>query len=356
MSDNLLEKQIDLFYENYNGAEDLRSDEEKALDYNQKEFVASANPVMWVEKKLEDWRSFPVMNQFYTYKCVAFTTAKLALINFWLKTKEFLMFSPNSIYDYRINKPQGGMIGDDAFGIWKDKGISLYSVAKSDQVQETEPTELSRFAVEVAKGFKLGSYITIDNGDFDRVASTIETTGKGIMLWFYFTSREWSLAVPRVIDNLANPYVAGASRHSVAGVDNGKPKGFIGELAIVNGVQVIKIEDSAHFGGINVRYITREFFNARNFLAKYPMNFNYEEQETIPSYVFTEVMKMGSKSPEVKKLQEKLQALGFYPTNIGTDEIFGSITKKAVMAFQTSRQLVSDGIVGKNTLAELNKL
>ena len=86
-----------------------------------------------------------------------------------------------------------------AFGIWKDKGISLYSVAKSDQVQETEPTELSRFAVEVAKGFKLGSYITIDNGDFDRVASTIETTGKGIMLWFYFTSREWSLAVPRVM-------------------------------------------------------------------------------------------------------------------------------------------------------------
>ena len=24
----------------------------KALDYNQKEFVASANPVMWVEKNL----------------------------------------------------------------------------------------------------------------------------------------------------------------------------------------------------------------------------------------------------------------------------------------------------------------
>lgn len=195
-----LEKEIQNFYDNYQGASDPRTEEEKAQDFNQTEFVTEANIVNWVEKKPEDWRSFPVLNQNFTSKCVAFTTAKLALINYWLKTGEFLLFSPNSIYDYRINKPTGGMVGDDAFKIWKEKGISLEAVAKSNQIQESEPTAISLFAKEVAKGFILGNYITIDNGDFDRVASTIQTTNKGVMCWFWFTSAEWSPEIP-VLNN-----------------------------------------------------------------------------------------------------------------------------------------------------------
>src|SRR3990167_2998148 len=110
-----LGQEIQKFYDNYQGASDARGEEEKARDFNQEEFVAEISPVNWIEKKPEDWRSFPVLNQFYTLKCVAFTIAKQALLNFWLKTREFFLFSPNSIYDYRSNKPQGGMIGDDAF-------------------------------------------------------------------------------------------------------------------------------------------------------------------------------------------------------------------------------------------------
>jgi len=95
-----LNKAIDKFYEAYNGADDLRTLEEKEKDFNQNEFVASEAPVEWREKKETDWRSFPIQQQFYTLKCVAFTTAKLALINFWLKTKEFLLFSLISLSNY----------------------------------------------------------------------------------------------------------------------------------------------------------------------------------------------------------------------------------------------------------------
>jgi len=340
-----LKKQIDNFYENYNGASDLRSEEEKAKDFNQSEFVASANPVEWKEKQPQDWRSFPVLNQFYTSKCVAFTTAKLALINFWLKTKEFILFSPNSIYDYRSNKPEGGMIGDDAFSIWKNKGIALEAVAKSNQVQESEPTGLSLFAQEVAKGFKLGGYITIDNGDFDRVASTIQTTNKGVMVWFYFTHREWSPKFPQVMDNLTNPYVAEASRHSVTAVDFG----------LIGGKQYLKIEDSAHFGGISERWISREFFTARNFLIKYPMSFNYDG-EVVPPVVqpkLTKTLKLGMNDPEVVILQDILKLKGFFPTNINSSGYFGSITKTAVIKFQLANGLIGDGIVGSNTRAKL---
>ena len=337
--DNLT-NEIEKFYDNYQGAEDLRSEEEKEKDFNQKEIVASANPVIWVEKKPQDWRSFPIMNQFYTSKCVAFTTAKLALINYWLKTNEFLMFSPNSIYDYRVNKPGGGMIGDDAFTIWKDKGIALEGVCKSNQVQETEPIEITLFAKEVAKGFRLGNYITIDNGDFDRVISTIQTTNKGVMVWFWFTSSEWSPEIPVLNPNTSSN---NASRHSVTAVDGG----------LINGVQYMKIEDSAHFGGRSVRYITREFFNARNFLIKYPMNFNYEETPLPEVPVITKTLRYRMTDPEVKILQDILRSKGYFPTNSVSTGYFGSVTLKSVKSFQTDRGLSVDGVVGPRTLEKL---
>jgi len=342
-----LTQEIEKFYDNYQGAEDLRSPEEKAKDWMQTEFVTEAAPVNWVEKKPEDWRSFPILNQFFTSKCVAFTTAKIALINFWLKTKEFLKFSPNSIYDYRSNKPAGGMINDEPFLIWETRGISLESVAKSDQIQETDPIELSLFSKEVAKGFKLGNHITIPEVDFDRVASTIQTTGKGIMCWFYFTSREWSKLYPQVIDNLFNPYVSGASRHSVTAVDFG----------LIDGKQYLKIEDSAHFGGLSVRYVSREFFNARNFLIKYPMNFNYEEPQPVtPVFKFLIDMKLGDKNNDVKELQTLLRKLGFFPSNVEISGYYGNISKDSVRKFQLAHNLNADGTCGPLTRQSLNSL
>lgn len=344
--DNELNKAIEQFYDDYKGAEDLRSPEEKIKDFNQNEFVTSANPVEWKEKKESELRSFPTLQQFYTLKCVAFTTAKVALINFWLKTKEFLLFSANSIYKYRSNQNSGGMMGDEAFQIWKDRGISLEAVAKSNQTQEGDPYEISLFAQEVAKGFKLGNWITINEKDFDRVCSTIQTTGKGVMVWFYFTSREWSPEFPKVMDNLEHPYVSQASRHSVTAVD----------FCLFNGKEYLKIEDSAKFGGRNVRYISREFFTARNFLSKYPMNFNYEEAQLPPETPkLTKDLKFGMQDPEVKILQDILKAKGFFPANIASVENFGNVTRTSVKAYQTSKGLVADGYVGIISRTELNK-
>jgi len=342
---------IEQFYENYQGASDLRTEEEKAKDFNQEEFVASAGPVDWIEKSPNQWRSFPELNQFYTLKCVSFTIAKLALINLWLKTRETLKFSPNSIYKYRSNSPLGGMVGDDAFKIWRDTGISLDIVCKSDQVREEDAYEVSDFAKEVAKGFKLGNYITITEKDFDRVASTIQATGKGIMVWFYFTAREWSPEIPRVLDNLSSPYEGQASRHSVTAVDYG----------LKNGVEVLKIEDSAHFGSKSVRYITRDFFTKRNFLIKYPMNFSYEDPQVIPPVPpvvplkLTKTLKFGMNDKEVKILQQILRAKGFFPSNLPTTENFGPITLKAVKDFQKANGLTDDGIVGPATRTQLEQ-
>ena len=61
--------------------------------------------------------------------------------------------------------------------------------------------------------------------------------------------------------------------------------------------------------------------------------------------------KFGSQSEEVRRIQTKLKNWGYYEGQI--DGIFGSETKKAVIAFQKKNGLTADGIAGKNTLAAM---
>lgn len=56
-------------------------------------------------------------------------------------------------------------------------------------------------------------------------------------------------------------------------------------------------------------------------------------------------IKQGSKGPEVKTLQQKL--------NLAVDGIFGLVTDEAVRNFQKSKGLTADGIVGNKTWAAL---
>lgn len=63
-------------------------------------------------------------------------------------------------------------------------------------------------------------------------------------------------------------------------------------------------------------------------------------------------LREGAKGTRVKQLQERLQQLGFKPGIADGD--FGPATKAAVMAFQRSKGLITDGIVGQITWAALN--
>lgn len=62
--------------------------------------------------------------------------------------------------------------------------------------------------------------------------------------------------------------------------------------------------------------------------------------------------KMGSRSEEVRNIQQVLKDQGYYSGNI--DGIFGTATKNAVIAFQKDNGLVADGIAGEKTLKALN--
>lgn len=65
----------------------------------------------------------------------------------------------------------------------------------------------------------------------------------------------------------------------------------------------------------------------------------------------TGLSKIGSRSEEVKSIQKVLKSKGYYTGSI--DGIFGTGTKKAVIAFQKDNGLKADGIVGEKTLKAL---
>lgn len=65
------------------------------------------------------------------------------------------------------------------------------------------------------------------------------------------------------------------------------------------------------------------------------------------------ILTEGSRGSKVKELQKNLTKLGY--NTKGTDGIFGSGTKKAVIAFQKAHGLTADGIVGEKTKNAIEK-
>lgn len=64
-------------------------------------------------------------------------------------------------------------------------------------------------------------------------------------------------------------------------------------------------------------------------------------------------LSQGSRGPEVRTLQTKLNEQLFPRPNLAVDGIFGPLTRAAVVAFQRQAGLAQDGIVGPRTRAAL---
>ena len=333
----------------FNGALlDTRTEVEKAKDFQFSEIVTAINPVVWTEKNPLTYRRFPIFNQNGSGSCVAQTMAKLLGVMYWLKNNEYVHFSATHIYQRRINAPQGGMAGNDAFEIAK-KGATLEVLAPSQNMtdEQMDNTKVEKYKSDVGEVFKLGNYIMGPVKDLETVASIIQTTNKAVMVWYYFNHDEWT-NVPTILRPL-DVYASTTSRHSVTAVD----------FTLYQGKKCLVIEDSwgPNFGQGGQRLITEDFHNVRNFFVAHPMMFNFETPiiPPVPVFTFTKTMKYGDKNNEVKELQKYLQRLGFYPANVATDIYFGNVTKQSVVKFQLSRGLIGDGIVGNLTLQALNQ-
>ena len=74
---------------------------------------------------------------------------------------------------------------------------------------------------------------------------------------------------------------------------------------------------------------------------------------TVPKFIFTKVLKLGSSGTDVKELQKRLKAEGFYKWLITS--YFGLPTRAALIAYQKKNNLPQTGILDAATMAVLNK-
>lgn len=327
---------------------------EKRKDFRLEEMTTSLAPVDWKEKSRVDWRKFPIFDQNGSGSCVAQTGAKLLGINYWLKNNDYVHFSATDIYQRRYNRPQAGMNAIDALDL-TTSGVTLEELVRSQGLSDAEMDNMpvANYKRRVGDIFKVNSYVTLPTRDIETVASTIQKTGKGVMVWFYFRYDEWTNE-PTILDPNLPLAGNGVVRHSVTAVDFGYYKGKKG----------IIIEDSwgAQYGWAGQRFISEEFFNKRNFYAGYILDFKFNETRDSkkPQYRFTDVLMYQPRvtygNKDVIALQDCLKYTGNFPLNIESTGWYGGITVKAVKAFQSDNGLEVTGIVDQSTLSELNKI
>lgn len=361
-------------HEFQNGAVlDTRPEEEKAEDFLFEEVVASAEVVQWAEKPQAQWRKFPIFAQNGSGSCVAQTEAKEMGIMRWLKDGDYVHFSATDIYQRRINKPDGGMAAVDARKIVKNGGATLEIFAESQNLtdKQMDSQVIEAYKKEIGAVFKIPNYLALPVRDIETVASVIQKTGKGVMVWFYFEYREWT-DVPEVMNPDLNLYAAATCRHSVTAVD----------FTMYKGKKALIIEDSwgETFGLKGQRIITEDFFNARNWYAGYLVNFRFDDQTQPepnplpqpspvptplkPKYTFKKDLVKGDRNPDVKALQDILKYEGFYPKNMDSTGYYWSVTAKAVYDFQVKHKVapmaeldsLKGNRVGAKTRAKLNEL
>lgn len=322
--------------------DDTRDEVEKLSDFKQSELVSAFVAPVWKEKTLDQCRNFPIFNQDGSGSCVAQTMAKLLGINYYNDNGTYVHFSATHIYQRRANKPSSGMGGIDVFEIAR-KGVTLEELVPSQNMSDTamDSTEIASYKQQVGEIFKSGNYIFLNNGDIDQVASTIEATKKGVMIWIFAQYDEWT-EVPAIL----NPSLTKENapiRHSIAVVD----------YMLYNGKKALVIEDSwgVGYGKGGRRIITEDFFKARNYFAGYVVNFKFGEV-FVPviekPYYFnmnmqfvestSDPLHLGQKD-EVIQLQKVLQKQGYFPSNVDCTGYYGAITAKAVLAYQIANRI-----------------
>ena len=342
---------------------DDRPQEEMEKDYLFDEIVAATNPVHWREKPQSQWRSFPIYDQDGSGSCVAQAVTKTLGILYWLRNKSYVHFSATHLYQQRSNRPAAGMHAVDAWNIARN-GVTLEELAPSQMMTDAQMDLMvvEEYKRRVGEIFKIPNYVALPVRDIETVASTIQTTGKGVMVWYWFTGREWT-DVPRILDS--NLPLRGTStlRHAVTAVD----------FTYHKGKKALIIEDSwgpGHGTG-GRRIITEDFHNVRNYYAGYPLQFKFEDDifnpDPKPRHTFTREMRFSptfSIDPEVRKLQDVLKFEGMFPRNTDSTGYYGAITARAVLQFQKKYQVASltelealqGRIAGPKTIQKLNEL
>lgn len=315
------------------GAIDNQTLEQKQENYSFLEIVAKANPVIWKEKTIDEWNKYSIREQDGSSSCVMQSYAKELEIYIKQKYNEDVIFSASFPYQNRANTEIEGSTTTDLIQVTKSLGNIPEILMPSQNMSEKEimAVDYKKYFDDISKPFTAKRIFT--SIDFDEVASIIQTTGKGVHLWFDFVTKEFNQDIPKLINGSKI-----ISRHAVVAVD----------AVLYKGVQYLVIEDSwgKKYGFNSRRLISREFFMTRGVISSYIMVFNTYNVVNRPIFNGT-----------ISSLQDCLKYEQLFPSNVDSTGIFGSITKSALIEFQRRYNISpSVGFLGNITKAKLYEI
>lgn len=313
--------------------EDPRNEDEKAQDYSHEDLGMGEVELDWSPLEDKLYPEFPISNQDGSLSCVAHAVAKILAMHEVKEGREYKQLCPKFIYDLRENYPSGGMWLPNALSIACKYGSCEESMLDCNMKGEAYMNDKSLITEDMinnAINYKGLYYFEIKNRNIDEIAKIIEQ-GYGVLAGFRFDKDEWT-DVP-VVNQKSKREVG----HGVALLRYG----------LYDDKKAIGMDDSwgVGHGRGGKRIITEEFLDERCFYCGYITS--------LPNYVFTKLLKVGSKGVDVRKLQEVLNKQG---ATLKIDGKFGPLTRLAVQKFQKSKGLVSDGIVGILTNRALNQI
>lgn len=321
--------------EEYIGAIDNQTEEQKLRNYKFSEVCTAPGPVIWLEKTESQWKKVEhVRDQDGSGRCVAFTYAMELSIYFFMKYGVWIDFSTAFPYQQRTQPMISGCNSVDIYSVWPEIGNVFESFMPAEGLNDAQSMAVKRenYFADLAKVYKI-KRIELPV-DFETVASTIQATGKGVMIWVRFHPEEWT-------DRPTIGTKAPTSGHSITAID----------YFLVNGKKYILIVDSwgKNYAIKGYRLISEEYFKARCFLASYLMNFETQNNAIIPERPHFD----GS----IVSAQKCFKWEGLFPGNVPEIENWGNITRTACIAFQKRFKIEPPlGNFGPLTQAKLKEI
>jgi hypothetical protein len=307
----------------YNGiTEDIRSEKEKAKDWDSREVVMGALKGSKITEE-PGWH----LDQVQTSACAPHSLLFMLIYNGVVSAADRV--SPFPLYRKRFNYARPGSNVSDLIEKINPStrnvlaGLSTYIEVAHPQTPTEAWANLLPYLIgrKIAKDFEY--YTVHDMTDLERIVNS----GTAVTLGFCSTSDEWRREYVEERTTITNPYTA-AVRHQVTL----KPRGAFWE----KGKLWFSVLDSAKFGNRFTRYVTLEFLTNRR--INFPVFAVPKQVEPTPQPPLIEVkplvaVRMEDRGQNVENLQAYLAKRGYLDPKHVTG-YYGPLTSKAVLWFQ----------------------
>lgn len=349
----------------HTGAElDYRTEEQKAKDWRPEEAFASASPIDWKAKTVEDIEKrirAHSISQGATSRCVSEYAGIALEMAELVEGAQSIVFSRRDVYCRRANRPYEGMGMADLFKIMRE-GACLESQLPSTDTIESEinkPYEVTEEMKKARAMYASGSSFTWSQWTIDDIARTIDQGIPVCLFWFFDNSQtnEWWKPYP-VINRPMDAFAPSTARHQATAID----------YCLVDGKKHLVVMDSSGQGtGLgkqgNLRFVSEDFFKVRCYGAGFAIdkkNLDYKPQPF--TYYFNMNLKFGDVHEDVEALQKILVLEGCLSLKTPTKNYLG-MTQAGVKKLQEkyAKEIlapvglkVGTGYFGNSTRAFIN--